>query len=64
MLGNYIYNPKLKRIFEIARADFEKILFIHFYPLGLGQSQRHFLKNFMMDYCLPLKMNTFGPKLV
>ena len=25
-----LYNPKIKRIFEIARADFEKILFIHF----------------------------------
>ena len=26
------YDPKIKRIFEIARANFEKILFIHFYP--------------------------------
>ena len=27
-----LYDPKTKRIFEIARALFEKILFIHFYP--------------------------------
>ena len=59
-----LYDPKIKRIFEIARAHFEKILFIHFYPLkkALGRSQRHFLKKIMMDYCLPLQMNTFGPK--
>jgi hypothetical protein len=24
-----LYDPKIKRIFEIARADFEIILFIH-----------------------------------
>ena len=28
-----LYNLKIKRIFEIAKADFEKIIFIHFYPL-------------------------------
>ena len=52
-----LYERKIKRIFEIARADFEIILFIHFHPLkkALGQSQRHFLKNF-------LKKNTFGLK--
>ena len=27
-----LYDPKMKRIFEIAQANFEKILFIHFYP--------------------------------
>ena len=28
-----LYDHKMRRIFEIAQADFEIILFIHFYPL-------------------------------
>ena len=41
-----LYDPKIKRIFEIAQALFEIILFIHFYPLkqALGQSQKQFMK--------------------
>ena len=27
-----LYDPKIKRIFEIAHVDFEIIIFIHFYP--------------------------------
>ena len=61
-----LYDSKIKIIFEIAWTLFEKILFIHFYPLkkAPGQSQKHFMKNFMIDFCLPLQMNTFGPKNV
>ena len=57
-------DPKIRRIFEITCANFEINLFIHFYPLkkALGQRQRHFLKNFMMEYCLPLQMNTLAKK--
>ena len=57
-----LYNPKIKRLFEIGPANFEVILFIHFYPLkkALGWSQRHFLKIVMMDYCLPFQMKTYG----
>jgi hypothetical protein len=44
-----LYNPKIKRIFEIAQADFEIFLFIHFYPLklALGQRQKHFINKFL-----------------
>ena len=43
-----LYDPKIKIIFEIVRADFEIILFIHFYPLkqALGWSQKHFMNKF------------------
>ena len=58
-----LYDSKIKRIFEIVWTLFEIILFIHFYPLkkAPGQSQKHFMKIFLMDYCLPLQICTFGP---
>ena len=58
-----LYNFKIIRIFEIAWTLFSIILFIHFYPLknAPGQSQKHFMKFFIMDYCLPLQISTFGP---
>ena len=59
-----LYDSKIKRIFEIVWTLFEIILFIHFYPLkkAPGQSQKHFMKIFIMDYCLPLQISTFGQK--
>jgi hypothetical protein len=59
-----LYDSKIKIIFEIAWKLFEITRFIHFYPLkkAPGQSQKHFMKNFIMDYCLPLQISTFGPK--
>ena len=60
-----LYNSKIKRIFEIAWTLSETILFVHFYPLrkAPGQSQKHYCMNiFIMDYCLPLQISTFGPK--
>ena len=45
-LAKNLWDPKMKRIFEIAWSLFEIILFIHFYPLkqALGRSEEHSLK--------------------
>ena len=53
-----LYNPKIKIIF---RADFEIILFIHYYLLkkSLGRNQRHFMDEF---YSLSLQKKSLAPK--
>ena len=56
-----LYDPKIKRIFEIRWADFVIILFIHLNK-HLDGVRSTLWKIFIMDYCLPLQMNTFGPK--
>ena len=65
-MARNLYDPKIKRIFEIARADFEIILFIHFYPLKnkhLEGARGTLGINFIIDYSLTLQMKSFGPKM-
>ena len=54
-----LYKRKMKRIFEITSAHFEIILFIHLNN-QLDRARSTLWINFIIDYCLPLQMNTFG----